>query len=272
MATMTRQQRRRLARKEQKDPAIVAHVVNDKTPVSSEGLADDVVNLLAEGISAERLSFLLQSATNYSAETLALTRQANGLPDKTECKVGCAWCCYQLTEVMPAEALVIADHLRATRSHEELEAVKQRIVDTDNVTRGMDHDQRFEAIMPCPFLENNMCSVYEVRPITCRAWNSEDVSKCKAALENPDKLISTRSDAIQLRCYAIVKDALMKGTDRVGMESDPVELTAALRIALEAPDALKRWAAGERVFAEAKAPKLSLTRVFPKMVKAAIGM
>ena len=48
-----------------------------------------------------------------------------------------------------------------------------------------------------------------------------------------------------------VLDGMRAGLSESGLQGDRVELTAALRIALEVPDAAERWLAGEAVFAPA---------------------
>ena len=42
------------------------------------------------------------------------------------------------------------------------------------------------------------------------------------------------------------------GLAEAGLKGDLLELTAALRIAFEVPDAFERWLAGEAVFAPAR--------------------
>lgn len=37
----------------------------------------------------------------------------------------------------------------------------------------------------CPFLEDNQCSIYEHRPLACRAYRSNCVDACIAAGRNP---------------------------------------------------------------------------------------
>jgi hypothetical protein len=56
----------------------------------------------------------------------------------------------------------------------------------------------------------------------------------------------------QLRLTTFVLDGLRAGLSESGLQGDRVELTAALRIALEVPDAAERWRAGGVVSAPAR--------------------
>jgi hypothetical protein len=48
-----------------------------------------------------------------------------------------------------------------------------------------------------------------------------------------------------------VKDGFAAAVRGVGLDATRLELTAALRLALESSDALRRWLAGEPIFADA---------------------
>ena len=48
-----------------------------------------------------------------------------------------------------------------------------------------------------------------------------------------------------------IRDGVGGGLESVGLDGEDLDLTIALRIALEAPDVGERWLAGEPVFAPA---------------------
>jgi Fe-S-cluster containining protein len=120
-----------------------------------------------------------------SAETLA----AGGRP--VTCGAGCSACCRQLVPVSRWEALHLAAVVRAMpRARQKRVAgrfadVIRRLAETDLLFRiaegfarrahdgkGLERLQReyWAQQIPCPFLEDDACLVYEDRPLACRQY------------------------------------------------------------------------------------------------------
>ena len=94
----------------------------------------------------------------------------------------------------------------------------------------------------CPFLKNELCAIYDVRPSVCRKAHSLDVTKCQTgASEIPQNLATMVSVA-----------ALTKGMSdaygRLGFDASGHELGRAVLLALSDPTAESRWCSGEAVF------------------------
>lgn len=229
----------------------MATFLGEVIPAITQGEAQTVVEILGEGKTEAKVVEVFTNAASWAADTVeTLRRQANFHP-KLACRAGCFWCCYQYTEVTAPEALVAARYLRETLSAEELRDVTKRVADLDDVTRGLDQDARFELRRPCALLVDGLCTSYEARPLACRGWNSLDADKCKAALDDPDTLITTEVDPLQHFTTLAVDEGLSDGLEASGLKGGSLEFTAALRIALETPDALDRWLTGEDVFGPA---------------------
>jgi len=260
---MNRQQRRRQKRNrkanQQADADIVRQVSGPKH--LREGIAEQVTGFFKDGITPDRLTYAFRYVADFADESLALTRNANGNSRLPDCRAGCAWCCYQTVQTSPPEALAIAHHLMVTLAPNDLQAIKQRVASVDDVTRGMDQDQRFEALIPCPFLNDNMCAIYDVRPMSCRAYNSFEVDKCKLAIEDTTKTISVSADGVQNMIYDSLGRGFDQGVKSVDLDTTGLELAAAMRIALEQPDAIQRWIDGEPVFADAKVHTVPLRKI-----------
>src|SRR5262249_24591172 len=111
--------------------------------------------------------------------------------------------------------------------------------------------ERGRARFPCPLLVNHRCTAYPVRPLTCRGLTSSDAQQCERFLQAPRRTV-VPSYVPQLRLMTFALDGLRAGLSESGLKDDLVEWTAALRIALEVPDAAERWLAGEPVFAAAR--------------------
>lgn len=168
------------------------------------------------------------------------------------CEAGCAWCCYQRVSASPAEVLRIVDYLRQTHLPAQLAALYARVVELDPQTRGLSADERLHLQQPCPLLVDGRCSVYYVRPLTCRGYTSNDALLCQRRTEEPDQPVHIEADPIRYFYCQGVLNGIFDGLTAHGLDGDMVELIAALRIALEDDTILKRWLRGERVFAEAQ--------------------
>jgi len=168
------------------------------------------------------------------------------------CRAGCAWCCYKSIAVSPPEVLRIAAYLRATLSAEDLAAVRERIVELDEQTCTMTSIERAKARLPCALLADQRCSIHPVRPLTCAGWNSVDVNECKADWLDPESSDEITANVVQIEAFQAMRLGLDLGSEELGLEHDTLELTTALRIALDTPDAAERWLKGERLFTAAR--------------------
>jgi hypothetical protein len=177
------------------------------------------------------------------------------------CRAGCAHCCHQAVGVTPPEVFAIHDHLRATRAPAELDAVVARVRAADDATRGMAAAERLSPELPCPFLEDGRCSIYEARPLSCRGTNSLDAAACERTLRDPEAHAQFLAGALALPCYLepirafhAVTAGLQLGLGELhGLAVAPLELTAAMRIMADDPDGVPaRWLAGEDPFEAAR--------------------
>ncbi len=168
------------------------------------------------------------------------------------CRAGCAWCCSKSIAVSPPEVLRIAAYLRATLSDEDLTAVRERIADLDSQTRAMSSIARAHARLPCALLADQRCTVHAVRPLTCAGWNAVDVNECKADWLDPEASDAITSNVVQIEAFQAMRLGMDLGSEALGLEHDTLELTTALCIALDIPDAAERWLRGERLFAAAR--------------------
>jgi len=170
----------------------------------------------------------------------------------TACRAGCAWCCYKSIAVSPPEVLRIAAYLRATLSPEDLAAVRERIVELDDQTRTLSSIERAKKRLPCALLADQRCSIHPVRPLTCAGWNAVDVNACKADWLEPEASDEIMANVVQIEAFQAMRLGLDLGSEELGLEHDTLELTTALRIALDTPDASERWLEGQQLFAAAR--------------------
>lgn len=106
------------------------------------------------------------------------------------CRMGCAACCRMLVPVSAPEAFALEDMIQAlpearrrwmmnklsdARARLREAGLLARLTDVAETTQPLT-DEEMEPLnreyyalrMPCPFLENEICSIYEDRPAACR--------------------------------------------------------------------------------------------------------
>lgn len=217
---------------------------------------------LSGGHTAENAATLgrdAMAATSTIADGL-LARAADRPP---ACRAGCAHCCHQAVGVTPPEVFAIHAHLRASRAPGELDAVVERIRAADDRTRGMAAADRLSPELPCPFLDVDeaRCTIYEARPLSCRGTNSLDAAACERTLRDPDARAALLAGRESIPCYLepirafhAVTAGLQLALDQLqGLEAQPLELTAAMRIMVDDSDTVAaQWLGGKDPFAAAR--------------------
>jgi Fe-S-cluster containining protein len=167
------------------------------------------------------------------------------------CREGCASCCYADVLASTPEVLRIARHLRATRSAEELARLRAHLADVAARTKETSTDEWRKAKIPCPLLDEakQTCTVHDVRPAACRAYNSTDVAKCLEHLEKGDAVL-VPANGVQQKSILAVGIGLATGCRLNGLAWEGRSLTAGLAAALaddEGPTGATRdWLAGGR--------------------------
>jgi Fe-S-cluster containining protein len=169
------------------------------------------------------------------------------------CRSGCSHCCYYRVHITPLEVLCLLQHIRTRFSDLELTALRHRVEEADGVTRGMSDEERGRAQIACPLLVDNRCAAYEARPLECRGYASTNVDACRQAFFDYDAW----NVPLYLPRYSFFK-SIQAGIGAAAIDAgrpfEILELTAALRIALEDPTAVSRWLAGENSFQAAALP------------------
>ncbi len=172
-------------------------------------------------------------------------------PEPSACKEGCDWCCHLTVGTSVPEVVRMVTYLRQTLSAEELRATQERITRADEERRRLPLNRRASARLPCGLLVGHRCSAYPVRPLTCRGFNSADASRCEQFVTSRAR-VEIPAYQPQQRVMTFVLDGTRAGLQAAGLKDDLLELNAALRIALEQPDAVDRWLAGQPAFAAAR--------------------
>ena len=164
---------------------------------------------------------------------------------QVECRRGCVFCCHLNVSATPLEAARIWSAMRDGRQPGLERAVFAAAAALD----GLDGRARLERKAPCPLLVESACSLYEARPLACRALLSVSVRDCERHFEAGGPALRAMPSLVTPRLVAsgIMSGELAALAD-LGLASHLVELTAALALLLREPQALRRWLGGADVF------------------------
>ena len=176
------------------------------------------------------------------------------------CKKGCSWCCYKQVGVSPLEVFLIAEHLKNKRIKISLEDIKSRLTALDQITNGLTSEARLSSQLPCAFLVEDSCSIYEVRPLACRGGNSIDADLCRRHVEDMENVQKEEKlegrpywiHAVPFHVMRVLREGLTTGMKKWDLGQEKLKLTAASRIALHEKDALENWIAGKDIFANGR--------------------
>ncbi len=181
-------------------------------------------------------------------------------PGKVEiaCRKGCSYCCHTFVMTIAPEIFRVAEMIRAGR----VKGIDVAIVESRAAPlKGLGPDQRTGSKLPCPLLQDGMCSVYAERPIVCRQATSLSLPSCIDEYEGIDKTGQVKVSSAHLAHAGNANVALLGAMRAVGLDTKAYEFSSALVVALSAPDTEQRWLEGEDVFREISAPVARLPEI-----------
>jgi Fe-S-cluster containining protein len=182
------------------------------------------------------------------------TESVFDLPEDAACSQGCAYCCHLRVGVSIPEVLVIYNELAAQTTREGFKLLKERVLTTAALGNTLAEAFWLTSRTPCPFLDidaNSLCLIYSLRPFSCRAYHSTDLSSCQKGFEQ---------DSVTLiPCFPLYRattDMYSSIFTRVlaekGFYSYQVGFVKALEILFKNNTASDQWLNREDVFKTAK--------------------
>ena len=168
---------------------------------------------------------------------------------KPACKAGCFYCCYYKVEVKAHEMLLIHEYMKKNIAINVREQILGSATTNAELIRRLTPKEHLSTNIKCPFLIENKCSVYEVRPFRCRSFHSLQVEACEASHKNPSdfsiateliEAVSHFSDALSQGFEAAVMDA--------GLDHRTYDLNTALLETFADDSIEKRYKRGKKAF------------------------
>jgi Fe-S-cluster containining protein len=181
----------------------------------------------------------LYAYTDHAVQDLRKSR-LNTQP--LACRKSCAYCCH-LTVKCPAQIVFhIAAHLRQTWANTEIDDLIQRL---DLYTTAREQG----TLPPCPFLNAEAaCTIYDIRPISCRAFTSADVRLCQGLVsERGNANATVPQHSLIYRVYEMATTALQGAALKQGRDKEQVLFQPALAAVLRHPELETEWKAGKPI-------------------------
>jgi len=175
-----------------------------------------------------------------------------GLATKTACKAGCAHCCRRAPEATLPEVLVAVRHVEENFGDAKKAALAQRIANYVEETAPLRPGRLGESHAACPYLENDLCTIYPARPLSCRGLNSLDSQVCERISKgDPAGRPSLTS---QLGIASAMRTGARLGLIFESADASTLDLGYATHIAMTTPSAAEDSLDGKDPFTAARLP------------------
>jgi len=154
------------------------------------------------------------------------------------CKAGCSACCSLRVEVFDFEAVAIAKHVESTFDASQKARLEDRLRSASVSSKGLAISEHF---VPCAFLEDQRCTIYEMRPAMCRKYHSVDIQSC---LEHGEAM---EVEGLKNTTMAGFQ-GFVEGVKQSGLKPTLHELNQALHCLISDPKAIQNWLNGITIF------------------------
>ena len=142
------------------------------------------------------------------------------------CASGCSPCCHLYVQLPPGSAALIADHIAATFPPAASAALLARLAEAAAALRDAPDPARLR--LRCALLGNDdRCTVYEVRPLSCRAFTSKSLPRCQQVVFG-DAPGGVEQNAGHFRIHTEATFALEQAAKYRGLPAEQKGLVAAL--------------------------------------------
>ncbi|GEM_PF-713988 len=155
---------------------------------------------------------------------------------RTDCCAGCDACCHLYVMIPPGVAEAIGEFLTERLDPVALADLRVELERAAAAAAAVADPSRLRH--RCPLLgSDGLCTIYEVRPLTCRAFTSKSAAACRSLVFEPDRAVSTiAQNPSQFRVYIEATGALEQAARSRGLAPHQTGLSAALLTVLPQPD------------------------------------
>jgi Fe-S-cluster containining protein len=192
---------------------------------------------LTQGIRLQAVVTAALDVAQFADEALAIVQEE--YRPRLHCQEGCHYCCCKpgVLASIP-ELLRILARIRVTFTEVDVSSLRERTKAYGEQLAGRNFNDLVDESIPCPLLVDGRCSVYEVRPLVCRGYNSTDVEACRTA--HTDR-------TARVPIFAMLKDVTDGATvgaaealKAAGVNDSLIDLGTALQLALSSGEAFSQ--------------------------------
>jgi hypothetical protein len=201
----------------------------------------------ARGRAPELIGAICAQAFDAFEGNVAL--QAENMPPLA-CKGECSACCGLRVVVTAPEVFMLARFIAVNAEAFRAHGVNMvaRIAEAAALGK-LPQEERMGKTM-CPFIHDDLCVAYRLRPLACRGHSSYDRAACEAAMRGES--VETAVSEPHLVTRSLVQNAMMSALRDAGLDFSLYELNAAVLAALSTVGALESWLAGGDPLAAAR--------------------
>jgi Fe-S-cluster containining protein len=189
---------------------------------------------------------------SYSRYEKLIAKSIDESTTKPACKAGCAFCCYYKVEVRAHEVFAIKEHLQNNWDNNRIAQVLESAQKNAEIIRNLRPEEHLVTNLKCPFLIDNRCSIYSVRPFKCRNFHATDANTCEATFADPTNLSIENSLIESVASFGNAhSQAFEAATQQLGMDYRAYDFNTALVEVFADPACEKRHKRGKKTFAQA---------------------
>lgn len=178
---------------------------------------------------------------------LKMDNDLSSAGEAVACRAGCSHCCYYHVAITAVEALVLVEHLNGLPAAKR-DRLKEKVHETAEQVRPISQADYMHTNIPCAFLEDNHCSVYEARPVACRGFHSVDVEPCRVAFDDPYSTAPMTFAPDRQAVNEAYKNVMLAAQHNAGCDATTYEMHTAVAEALINSSVVKRWKNGKVAF------------------------
>jgi Fe-S-cluster containining protein len=165
------------------------------------------------------------------------------------CRAGCTWCCYFTVDVRAAEVFRILDFVEQSFTPAQRARIFAEVRANSAALGNLAEGERVTRNLKCPLLSEGRCSVYAVRPQTCRNYHATNVAGCRQSYEEPENLDIDPDFAPGVyQAGGAHVEAVNTAMRELGYDVNAYELNCALNAALAEPGARERFESRQKPF------------------------
>jgi len=165
------------------------------------------------------------------------------------CCAGCTWCCYFTVDVRAVEVFRILDFTARSFAPEEQERIYAEARANAAALRNLDENARMSRNVKCPFLSQGRCTIYSVRPQSCRNYHATNVAGCQQSYDDPGNAEIDPDFAPYVYQAGVAHvEAFSSAMREAGYDGSAYELNCALDAALSDPDSRRRFESKQQPF------------------------